>query len=67
MIQQFLKVKDSIKKILKDISSHLICSDDEIDILLDIVALLKSSKEKALNQQDPTLLTTEGFLKFLMG
>ncbi|XP_065659760.1 uncharacterized protein LOC136083825 [Hydra vulgaris] len=68
MIQQFLKVKHSIRKVLKDISLHLICSDDEEDILSDIVAALEPVKlaAEALCRQNATLLTAEGIFKFLV-
>ncbi|XP_065652685.1 uncharacterized protein LOC136079950 [Hydra vulgaris] len=68
MIQQFLKVKHSIRKVLKDISPHLICSDDEEDILSDIVAALEPVKlaAEALCRQNATLLTAEGIFKFLV-
>ncbi|XP_065665757.1 uncharacterized protein LOC136087194 [Hydra vulgaris] len=67
MIQQFLKVKHSIRKVLKDISPHLICSDDEEDTLSDIVAALEPVKlAAALCRQNATLLTAEGIFKFLV-
>ena len=66
IIQLFLKVKDSINKVLKDISLHLTCSDNEVDILSDIVAALEPVKKaaEALCRQNATLLTAEGIFKF---
>ena len=68
MIQQFLKVKDSINKVLKDISPYLICSDNEVDILSKIVAALEPVKLAAeiLCRLNATLLTAEGIFKFLV-
>ena len=68
MIQQFLKIKDSIVKVLLDISPLLICSDDEFDVLSDIVAALEPVKlaAEALCRQNATLLTAEGIFKFLV-
>ena len=68
MIQQFLKVKDSICKELKDLFPHLICSDYELDILSDNVDALEPVKlaAEALCQQNATLLTVEGIFKFLV-
>ena len=37
-------VEDSFRKVLKDISPYLICSNDEVDILSNIVAALKAVK-----------------------
>ena len=61
MIQYFLQVKDSIRKVLKDISPHFICSDEEVGILSDIVAALELVKlaAEALCQKNTTLLIDE--------
>jgi hypothetical protein len=68
MIQQFLKIKDAIAKVLTDISPLLICSNDEVEVLLDIVAALEPVKlaAEALCRQNATLLTAEGIFKFLV-
>ena len=60
MILQSLKVKYSIRKALKDISLHFICSDDEVDILSDIFAAFEPVKltAEALCQQNAILLTS---------
>ena len=68
IIQQFLKVKDSISKVLMDISPHLFCSDNAVEILSDIVAALEPVKlaAEALCRQNATLLIAEGIFKFLV-
>ena len=59
---------NSVSKVLKDISPHLIYSNNEVDILSDIVAALEPVKlaAEALYRQNATLLTTERVFKFLV-
>ena len=69
MIQQLLTVKKLTRKISKDISPHLICNDDKVDILSDNVTTLEPVKltDSEVNcRQNSTLLTAEGIFRFLI-
>ena len=69
MIQQLLTVKKLTRKISKDISPHLICNDDKVDILSDNVTALEPVKlaDSEVNcRQNSTLLTAEGIFRFLI-
>ena len=68
MIQQFLKINEQIGVVLADISPSLICTEQELDILTDIVDALEPVKlaAEALCRKNATLLTAEGIFKFLI-
>ena len=68
MIQQFLKIIEQIGVVLADISPSLICTEQELDILTDIVDVLEPVKlaAEALCRKNATLLTAEGIFKFLV-
>ena len=68
IIQQFLKINEQIGVVLADISPSLICIEQELDILTDIVDALEPVKlaAEALCRKNATLLTTEGIFKFLI-
>ena len=68
MIQQFLKINEQIGVVLADISPTLICTDQELDILTDIVDALEPVKlaAEALCRKNATLLIAVGIFKFLI-
>ena len=68
MIQQFLKINEQIGVVLADISPSLICTEQELDILTNIVDALEPVKlaAEALCRKNATLLTAEGIFKFLI-
>ena len=68
MIQQFLKINEQIGVVLADISPSLICTEQELDILTDIVDALEPVKlaAEAICRKNATLLTAEGIFKFLI-
>ena len=68
MIQQFLKINEQIGVVLADISPSLICTEQELDILTDIIDALEPVKltAEALCRKNATLLTAEGIFKFLI-
>ena len=68
MIQQFLKINEQIGVVLADTSPSLICTEQELDILTNIVDALEPVKlaAEALCRKNATLLTAEGIFKFLI-
>ena len=68
IIQQFLKINEQIGVVLADISPSLICTEQELDSLTDIIDALEPVKlaAEALCRKNATLLTANGIFKFLI-
>ncbi|XP_065656025.1 uncharacterized protein LOC136081795 [Hydra vulgaris] len=68
MFQQLLKINEQIGVVPADISPSLICTEQELDILIDIVDALEPVKlaAEALCRKNATLLTAKGIFKFLI-
>ncbi|XP_017768021.1 PREDICTED: uncharacterized protein LOC108556411 [Nicrophorus vespilloides] len=67
MTERFLKIVDSVRNALRDLSSLHLLNDDNIPILWNICNALKPIKlaVEALSRHDANLVTADAILKFL--